>query len=512
VGSRTLTLRQACFIAVFTEFIGAVALGSNTADTIKGKILNVALFNQNPSLLMLAMMCALIGSSTFIMLATRLGFPVSTTHSIVGAIMGVGIAAFGAEGVNWNYASGGFSQIVASWFISPAMAGLIGLIVFSFTEFAVLRRENSYKICRYAIPLYFAGTSCLISFYIIYKGAPGLGTSNYSSTKAGWISAVVAVAMMLFAFFVYVPFIMRRIDKEEADRESKQSEKEMKQMTITGANETPTEEFKEDQVRFHDIAPESPQVMLDEITISHSSQDLVSPSVPKYYALRFWKIISYGTSVDVVSAQSADLEELHNAAPKFDSKTERVYSFLQILTSCVASFAHGSNDVSNACGPLASVWDVYQNLDKYEQTQKINSKAEVPTWLLAFCAGLLVIGLVTYGYNIMSSLGNKLTYHSPSRGFSMELASATSVLTASKLGWPVSTTHCITGATFGVGLCARDLKAVNWSKMAIFFFAWVITVPCAGLVSGLIFSMMAYAPKAFDPYTTVVYVNVTQSS
>ena len=159
------------------------------------------------------------------------------------------------------------------------------------------------------------------------------------------------------------------------------------------------------------------------------------------------------------------MKATHAVVPKYDNKTERLFSFVQVLTACTASFAHGSNDVANAVGPLTAMWFIHQ-------TATVSSKAPVPVWALAYCAGMLCIGLATYGYNIMRSLGNRLTYHSPSRGFSMELGAAVAVLTASRLGWPISTTHCITGATAGVGLCARDLHAIHWKRMTLYLFAW----------------------------------------
>jgi phosphate/sulfate permease len=187
--------------------------------------------------------------------------------------------------------------------------------------------------------------------------------------------------------------------------------------------------------------------------------------------------------------QGDHLEKVHETAVKYDNKTEHLYSFLQVITASLNSFAHGSNDVANAVGPLAAIYSIWNS------AQVPGAKTPVDIWILAFCGVGIDIGLVTYGYNVMRSLGNNITFHSPSRGFSMELGTSLTVLTASKIGLPVSTTHCITGATTAVGLCNGNIHAVNWRMIAWCFFSWVLTVPVAGGIAGLIFAFVANAPK-----------------
>ncbi|KAI8318952.1 phosphate transporter, partial [Martensiomyces pterosporus] len=171
VSSGSLTLVQACIIAVFTEFLGAFLLGSNTSETIKGGILSVKVFAPQPELLMLGMLCAVAGSATWVIFASKKGMPVSTTHSIVGAVMGVGIAGFGGGAINWGYS--GVAKIVTSWFISPVAAGIVTSIIYLPTKYFVLQHPNSLERGIKAIPIYFFITSLIGAFYIIYKGAPG---------------------------------------------------------------------------------------------------------------------------------------------------------------------------------------------------------------------------------------------------------------------------------------------------------------------------------------------------
>lgn len=206
------------------------------------------------------------------------------------------------------------------------------------------------------------------------------------------------------------------------------------------------------------------------------------------------RVFMHGVDKDVVSAQksksplSGNLEAVHARAPHFDNKTEHMYSFLQVLTAGAASFTHGANDTANAMGPLSTIYLIWN-------TGKLSSKAPVPLWVLAFGGVSIVIGLWTYGYNIMRNLGNRITLHSPTRGFSMELGAALTVVMATRLALPISTTQCITGATVGVGLCTGDWRSVNWRMVLWIYLGWFITLPVAGLISGLLMAIIINAPQ-----------------
>jgi solute carrier family 20 (sodium-dependent phosphate transporter) len=219
----------------------------------------------------------------------------------------------------------------------------------------------------------------------------------------------------------------------------------------------------------------------------------------------------HGVEVDVIAEQkkssilTGNLEDMHSRAAHFDNKAEHTYSFLQVLTAATASFAHGSNDVSkyapllrvtvlsgltdiSAVGPLAAVYLIWS-------TSKLSSKSPVPIWTLCYACAALIIGLWTYGYNIMRNLGNRLTLHSPSRGFSMELGSAVTVIMATRLALPVSTTQCIVGSTVGVGLCTGDIKAINWRMVLWIYCGWIITLPVTGIISGCLMGVIINAPQ-----------------
>lgn len=218
-----------------------------------------------------------------------------------------------------------------------------------------------------------------------------------------------------------------------------------------------------------------------------------------WYAPRNWGsslhyAFFHGVEVDVVAEQkkssilAGNLEDMHARATHYDNKAEHTYSFLQIITASTASFAHGANDVSNAIGPLAAVYLVWS-------TGKLSSKSPVPIWTLVYGGAAISIGLWTYGYNLMRNLGNRLTLHSPSRGFSMELGAALTVVMATRLALPVSTTQCIVGATVGVGLCNGDWRSINWRMVAWCYLGWFITLPVTGLISGCIMGIIINAPQ-----------------
>lgn len=203
----------------------------------------------------------------------------------------------------------------------------------------------------------------------------------------------------------------------------------------------------------------------------------------------------HGVRKDVVAEQSrgssklsGNILDMHARAAHFDNKTEHLYSFLQVLTAATSSFAHGANDVSNATGPLCTVFLIWNS-------GIVDKKAPVPIWVLAYGGAAIVIGLWTYGYNIMRNLGNRLTLHSPSRGFSMELGSAVTVVLATRLALPVSTTQCIVGATMGVAFCNGDFKALNWRMVAWCYGGWILTLPIAGVISGCLMGIIINAPR-----------------
>ncbi|EHK49417.1 uncharacterized protein TrAtP1_010636 [Trichoderma atroviride] len=204
----------------------------------------------------------------------------------------------------------------------------------------------------------------------------------------------------------------------------------------------------------------------------------------------------YGFYYDIHAAQTGTegtpdgdrMKRVYANAEKYPNEVEHTYSFVQVLTACTASFAHGANDIGNSVGPWAVIYSAWKT------GNAAAAKAPVPVWQLAVLAAMISIGLITYGYNIMKVMGNKITYHSPSRGASMEMGAAITVLVFSQYSLPVSTSMCITGATVGVGLCNGTFKAVNFQRVGLLLFSWIMTIPVAGTLGGVLMGLFLNAP------------------
>ncbi|GMF02219.1 unnamed protein product [Ambrosiozyma monospora] len=194
------------------------------------------------------------------------------------------------------------------------------------------------------------------------------------------------------------------------------------------------------------------------------------------------------------SILSHGVENIHARSRHYDIKVEHVFSMLQAITACTMSFAHGSNDISNAAGPLSTIYLVWT-------TNTTTKKADVPIWVLCFTAASLCVGLWTLSYKIMANLGNKLILQSPSRGFCIELGAAITVVMATRLSIPVSTTQIATGCTVFVGLCNMDWRAINWRVVAWCYLGWLITLPVAGLIAGILNGIIINAPRMGVTYT-----------
>ncbi|KAB2578227.1 Phosphate permease PHO89 [Lasiodiplodia theobromae] len=529
VSSRSLTMAQAMGIATVMEFGGAIGVGARVSDTIRTKVLKTEIFDQDPAVLMLAMVCAVVASSVYLTFATRVGLPVSTTHSIMGGVLGVGIATVGVDGINWSIK--GVSAVFLAWICAPGISGGFGAIIFLITKFGVMLRENPVKNAFFAIPLYFGLTSGLLTMLIVWKGA----SERINLSGGGIAGCVVGVAagVALLVCIFFLPYLWRKVvhgdwtlkwyhipqgplllrrgeipPRPEGVQDIKdyysghKTKEEIEQERSSGSQSTPDDIEKVPRISSDGETPgPSPNIkamqkaneaeISEEIKGKRPEGPVYSPAVLFYYAK---KAFFHGVEQDVVSAQkkqdflSGNVNEREAHAAHYDNRAEYMYSFLQVMTAATASFTHGANDVSNAVGPYATIYLVWR-------TGRTASDMAVPTWILAFGGAGIVIGLWTYGYNIMRNLGNRITLHSPSRGFSMELGSAITIIMATQLALPVSTTQCITGATVGVGLCSGTWRTINWRMVAWIYFGWFITLPVTGIVSGCLMGIIINAPR-----------------
>ena len=438
-------------------------------------------FKHDPYVLSLGMSFVNVGSGLWVLIATVLSMPVSTTHAVVGAVMGIGMAAWGPAGIVWDYNKGGFLSVLASWFISPVASGALAGIFYMVTKFSILKLADEEAVRRglLLMPLYFFFVFGTIWGFMFMKGIPLFKTTPYATTVP--LTIGLAVFHALYGFFVTVPWIKRTV----VDAESLPWYTALYTPLVivgsygyahTSSDINNSKSIKDSQGI---VSVSSDSVLAEGANFGNDEKEMTDVD-------KLGKMIAPGFYMNVGSKREED-SAMHAAAFSSDEKTEEMFKFLQLTSCCFFSLSHGANDVANAVGPFSAVWSIYE-------TGKVAKKSEVPLWVLVYGGLALDFGLLTMGHHIMAALGNRLTLQTPSRGFCIELGAMFTVMVASRIGVPVSTTHCITGATVGVGLCNGNFKSVNWAMFAVIFGGWIITCPCAGLMAGLPFWAVAGAP------------------
>ncbi len=373
VGSKALTIKQAIIVAAIFEFAGAVLAGGAVTSTIRRGIVDVELVSGTPELLVYGMLAALLAAGTWLLIASHRGWPVSTTHSIVGAIVGFAAVGIGVDAVQWSKVG----TIVMSWVASPLTAGVIAYLLYQSVQWLILSKDDPLLYAKRYVPFYMFLAAFTMTLVTILKGLKHIGLNM--STGDAYLLAVVIAAIVA----VIGKVIISRIKADpEAEREQ----------------------------RFATV--------------------------------------------------------------------ERVFAILMVVTACGMAFAHGSNDVANAIGPLAAVITT-------AQSGYVSAQAALPIWVL-FLGGLgIVFGLATFGIRVIRTVGRKITHLTPSRGFAAEIAAATTIVIASGTGMPVSTTHTLVGAVLGVGM-ARGIEAIDLSIVTRIFVSWVVTIP-AGATLAIVF-------------------------
>ncbi|MFO1258347.1 MAG: inorganic phosphate transporter [Gammaproteobacteria bacterium] len=377
VGSRALTIRQAILIAALFEFLGALLAGGEVTDTIRKGIINTEVLSHDPQQFVLGMLACLLSAALWLGVASHYGWPVSTTHSIVGALVGFGAFSLGVQAIQWET----LGYIGLSWLLSPALGAIVAFGLYFSVQRLILGHSNPLRQAQRFIPYYIFLSGLTVALVTLLNGLSHLGIHLSFS-----MSLIYAFC---FAFSV----------------------------AIIGVILVKKLKFRDDVARkFHFI------------------------------------------------------------------NVEKSFGILMLFTACAMAFAHGSNDVANAIGPMAAITNIIS-------TGEIVQSAPLPTWVLFLGASGILIGLMTYGHKVIATVGSGITKLTPTRGFAATLAASAVVVTASGIGFPISTTHTLVGAILGVGL-ARGMNALNFNVLRTILLSWVITIPAGAILTITIYKLM----------------------
>ena len=435
VGSRALTLRQAVIIAAIFEFAGAFFAGDAVTDTVRKGILSVdfeTVTDDFANDLMYAFIAAMMAAAVWLTIATRFGLPVSTTHSIIGGIVGVGLVLevqHDTSLIDWEV----IRKVVMSWVASPLMGGLLAFFTFFIVRETILEAKDPIARSRWLAPVLAIPTFFVLGLALQFKALKGFFSRAESN---GWVSDK----------YEWLPV------KENGS--------------------------------FNPFTPTCP-----------SDAEIIADECLNAVYEGAWIPINSIILAGVISVIAAGI--LGYILRNYDFKgeddgfhgVEKIFVWLQVITAAYVAFAHGANDRSNAIGPMAAVYQILSS------GGELTAKADVPTWLVLLGSAGIAIGVMTWGWRVMDTIGKKITDITPTRGFAAEFGAATTILIFSMpfLAVPVSTTHTLVGAVVGVGL-AGGAKAVDFRVFGKIFASWVASLPAAGFGSIVIFVAVASDP------------------
>ncbi|ALO35452.1 inorganic phosphate transporter PiT family protein [Colwellia sp. MT41] len=388
VGSKALTIKQAIIIAMVFEFAGAYLAGGEVTSTIRKGIIDASYFIETPELLVYGMISALFAAATWLLIASALGWPVSTTHSIIGAIVGFAAVGVSPDAVEWGKVLG----IVGSWVVTPLISGVIAFVIFNSAQKLIFDTDKPLEQAKRWVPVYMFLAGFVLSLVTIKKGLKHIGLET--------VDLGIVTLEIKGAGGYYLAIIVAVI------------------VAIIG------------------------------------------------------KILISRLKFDETLAKKAQYVNV-----------EKVFAVLMVITACAMAFAHGSNDVANAIGPLAAVVSIVEN------DGQISATSAIAWWILPLGGFGIVAGLALFGHKVMATIGQGITHLTPSRGFAAELAAASTVVIASGAGLPISTTQTLVGAVLGVGM-ARGIAAINLGVVRNIVISWVVTLPIGAGLSILFFWMM----------------------
>lgn len=453
VGSKSLTLKQAVIIATIVEFLGCVTMGASVTDTVRKGIIDGDYFKDNPEVLMLGMLSALLGAGLWLCLCSFLGSPVSTTHSIIGSLIGVSLST-NPESLN----AFKIMLVVVSWFASPLCSGLLAAGLYLFVRSFILRSASPVERGLKFFPLLLFFTFLIVSLYTVFKN-PQTELKAWREENMGPAAGLGFGMAFVFTVGTYAATI-RSLKK--------------------GIEDT------------------SDEPVVDKVFNSSAAAVVAGEPAAEENEKEPVKAGGWGWNKDLEAEANAEDKNVAGLQDyeHFTPKTEKLFAFLQVICASFGALAHGANDCANAVGPLAAIAGIYEE-------GEISSKVDVPIWILILGGVGISVGLVTYGYNVIKAIGMKLIKVTPSRGFAIEIGAFLVVIIGTNLGIPLSTTHCKVGATVAVGMCEsggmkNTSKGVNWKLMAKVGSMWVLTLVFASVISS---SMYAILTAGFHPMT-----------
>jgi PiT family inorganic phosphate transporter len=419
VGSGGLTIKKAIIIAGIMEFAGAVLLGSHVSDTVRGKMFDATLFEPKP--LVLGFLAALLAAAVWLQVASYYGWPVSTTHTIVGAVVGIGVLIGGVEAVHW----GKIGEIVVSWVTSPLLGGILAFALFKIIQSHIINDKHPLRQTYRFIPFIVFVMIFVLTLVLVWKGLKNLGL-DLNLPQASAVAMTVGIAAAIASLY-WARSLRLRHERERA----------------------------EGGVELREDAEEGiPFVRKEERDQPEPRAELRPALVP-------------GSTLPAKRWEYRREFEF--------ARMEGVFATLLVISAAFLAFAHGANDTANAIGPLAAIISIVR-----EGT--LAAKAAVPTWLLVLGGVGIVIGLATWGYKVIETIGKKITALTPSRGFAANLGAAMTIVIASRLGFPISTTHTLVGAILGIGL-ARGIEHINLRMIRDIAISWIVTVPVGAILA-----------------------------
>lgn len=427
VGSGALSLKQAIIIAGVLEFCGAFFFGSYVSQTIESGIINIHLLQNTPLVLINGMVASLISAGIWLQIASYFGWPVSTTHSIIGSVIGFGAIVVGIDGVYWDQVA----YIAFSWIASPFLGGLLSYVIFTILLRKIFYVANPLHAAKRLTPWLMFMVMTTISFALLYGGLERFGLDiSYSF----WVSLLIGA---IGAVMGYISVRKIKIEKEES--------REVYDPRSLAALEKARQYLQYAQAR--------------------SGGEL---------GVQMTELVDNAKDLSVTMKEAADT---HATRSEYWI-VEKIFARLQLMSACVMAFSHGANDVANAIGPLSAAMGAL--IGNYQISQP------TPLWALALGGVGIVIGLATWGWRVMETIGRKLTELTPTRGFAAEFGAAITILVASRLGFPISATHTLVGSVLGVGI-ARGLEALNLTMMRDILVSWIVTIPIGAALSVFVY-------------------------